>query len=471
MSPTRRDLLRTGGAVLSVGLAGCNAAESPTATDPATATDTPTPTDADAGALSVGADLHRYAYALSGEPVRPQTPWSPMVRATELSELPTTAAREAVLGAIRTGRYETDDPTRAVLDGVEGVDVVAHEGSFYDVSHTFTEHVLELGESVDPSTVPASTVVSLDDERVEGDRVEDALSTVAQYGVETARSEYRTLVFTDALASFVDQYDYVRDSRGVARLRYRVVRRFPPYAITAEPATDREMYGEEVVAGDRLSDRSRALVRETLASRRPTVFEPDPGDDGRGLLLRDTVPVDMVRWLARSALLRLDGDVVQFSVYHAHWKRSPFDLSVALDAAGVGPDGPATLTLAATNVHDRTASLRMPGLPPFGILWAVPEGEGDPVQLWSPRYEESEHVAVEDGVAVPDSYAEEVRFSPGETVERTYQFGRDPGAVAPGTYTVWSSLYAKWATEPGQETYDWTTRSYPYGVTLTVTDG
>ncbi|PSP77477.1 hypothetical protein BRC81_09870 [Halobacteriales archaeon QS_1_68_20] len=473
MSPDRRRFLqRAGSGALLVACAGCNGRESVTPAEtgrPATTARSTTTTEESAGQLEVDLDVTRYEYRLQGWELDPNRVRLPMSDATPVTDLDG-PARDAVLTAIAEGRYETDDPPDAVLDGIEGLDLVVHDGQYYSISHTFTEYVVQPGAEVDPGSVPDDEVVAQDAEVVEEHpSVREAVETLTVSGTHSPRLEYRTLRLPAELESFLDRYGYLRDSQGIFRIRSSVIRQFPPHTLTVDPATDEQLYGRPVLDGSSFDDPSRRLLRETLETRRRTamtVGEPDPFH--RGVQRTDSVPLALERRVDRSAYVRLDGSVYGFRVDHVHWDRQPFDLSVRVADPGVDPDDPAATELTATNATSRSAELTVPGLVPFGVLWAIPDGEGESIQLWNDRFESSDHVAVEDGVAVPDSYQGDLTVHAGESVRRTYEFGRDPAAVTADEYTVWGSLWARWST-PGQGRYDRNAGIYPYELSLTVT--
>ena len=115
---------------------------------------------------------------------------------------------------------------------------------------------------------------------------------------------------------------------------------------------------------------------------------------------------------------------------------------------------------------DHAVRVGVPGLLPFGILWAAPVDGGAAVQLWTDDYERSDLVRVEDGVARPDSYRHERTVDPGETVSQTYAFGRDVDALAATDYSVWGVLWVRWPSHDGQRVRDWNADIYPYELTL-----
>lgn len=482
MSPTRRALLRSGGAVALAATAGCGAQTTPdtstettvetTRTTTSRATTSRAATDESTSAtaspdLAVDASLVRRDHLLRG---RRLGDWRPLPAddGTSFGDLPA-AARGAVRTAVEDGRFTTDDPTDDFLAGIDDVDLVEDDGEYYTLTHTFTEYVLNLDDGVDVESAPESETAVLYDDAVERHpSVQEALRTVLPYGTEVASEEYRTLVLTDELRSFLDEYEYARSDAGFGRLEFHVERHEPPYRLSARPATDEELYGHEVVDASEFTDAGQQVVRRTLDSRRRS---PTNLDGAVGTLRPDSVPRRLEREFVRGGHVSIDGSVAVFTVRHVHWDDQPFELAVGLTDDAIDPGDPAEVDLSVTNIGDLAAELTVPGLAPFGILWAErTDGEDKAVQLWSPRYEDSDHVTIEDGVAKPDSYRPDLTVGPGETVTRTYRFGRESDPVDPGTYSVWGDLWAKWPTEPGLEKYDWNSEIYPYELRIDVTE-
>lgn len=476
MSPTRRTLLHRAGATLLVATAGCNAR--PAATRESTAPGTTrTTTTREPGAeptarttatpeLDVDVSLDRQRHLLRGNRLEDWRP--PPYEATPVRELPD-EAREAVETAIETGRFTTDDPSRDLLSGLDGVDLVERRDEYYVLTNTFTEYVLNLDDGVDPESAAESATAHLDDEVVRTNpSVEDAVYTVLPSGTEVPSEEYRTLVFTDELRAFLDEYEYVRSDAGFGRLEFHVERHEPPHRLSAREATDEELWGFPVVEASEFSDGVRRAIRRTLDSDRRTPVYPD---GSVGTLRPDRVPFRLEREFHGGGHVRIDGSVAVLTVDHVHWDRQPFEFAVRVVDGGVGPGDPAELEMAATNAGDLAAALTVPGLLPFGLLWARRvDGTGEPVQLWSPRYETAETVKIEDGVAKPDSYRRDHPVSPGETITRRYLFGRAGDGVRPGEYGIWGELWVRWATERGQRKYDWNSAIYPYELRIDASE-
>jgi len=219
MSPTRRTLLeRVGAAAVGAAVAGCGAldadeptdeadgdpatarAGTPTATPPEDATATAgagsTPSPADGAGASTPAEytvdlaLTRNEYRLAARPEPSEH--LPLADATPLSDLED-PVRTAVEAAIETDRFETDEPSTALLEGVDGLGMVADGDDYYLFSHTFTEHVLNLALGVDPETVPDEAVVDREAETVrERPSVADAVDTVTPHGTRPHPSAPRS---------------------------------------------------------------------------------------------------------------------------------------------------------------------------------------------------------------------------------------------------------------------------------------
>lgn len=501
MSPTRRTLLeRIGAAALGATVAGCGALDaddrspdsqddpdsdstttrqpgSPTATASGDATPppgedpTPSPSETDGGSTpadyTVDLALARNEYRLAARPEPREH--LPLADATPLSDLED-PVRAAVEAAIETDRYETDDPSTALLRGVDALGMVADGDDYYLFAHTFTEHILNLALGVDPETVPEDAVVDREADTVrERPSVAEAVDTVTPHGTHAPSQEYRTLVLTDELSAFLDEYDYVSHAAGVGRLEYAVERQFPPYTLSADEATEEEVYGRRVVDAASFAPETRDLVRKTLDTHRRTPVRLDDQYRRVGALRPGSVPYELERGVDRGELLRVDGSLYHFRVGHAHWDQQPMELAATLTDGTVASGDPAAVRLSVRNAGDHAARVGVPGLLPFGILWAAPEsGGGASVQLWSEDYERSDLVRVEDGVARPDSYRHERVVDAGDAVSQTYAFGRDVDALAATTYAVWGVLWVRWPSHDAEPKHDWNAGIFPYELTFDV---
>jgi hypothetical protein len=459
--PSRRRLLAAGCGLLTA-LAGCGsdartrtATGSPTATE-ATATQNPTATETDA---TVRAGIDRGAYLFSAETI-PRAALGPRDHeTTTLGEL-NDATRTAVETAITDGRYTTADPPSALLDGIETIPLVAYQGTYYVVSHTFPTHTLTLDQSVPEENAPENRTVSRDSDAVQdSETVREAITTISPRPSSNG-DPYVTTRLSDALRSFLDEYDYLRYPGGVGEFVLTSTERAPPHSVTATEATDEQLYDRQVYSLDAFTETSRALIRGTLNNQRKTPLWREDG-------YHTSFPDDIPERLLNETRFTVDVDGTMYGCYadHVHWADLPFDLSVAIVDDSLGDDAPARIELTATNRAGRAAELAMPGLAPFGVLRAY--GPGGERLLWSSAYEASEHLRREDGVLRPQR-RDDVLVDADASVSAVYEFGHGDGMVEAGSYEVPGVIWARWPTEPNQSEHDWRDDRFPYTLTLDV---
>lgn len=458
--PSRRDLLAGAGSTLLPLVAGCQTeGDLPPAAGSTSTTTVETATPAASGTV----ELERESYWLDGRKLPSSVVGYPEDEITPLSDLdsPTSGA---VKTAITDGRYATDDPSDALLDGIDSVSLVRYEGTVYDVSHTFPTYTLSLDTDVQPASAPEDRTVKLRSEAVRSNEtLEDVVYTVTPHGTEHDGSQYTTTRLPDAVREFLGRYDYVQSGHGVGELVLSHTERTPPHTITATEASEERLYGRDVLELDSFLSTGRRLVTRTLEDDRRT---PLGHDDRSHSIFPDDIPDPMDRRLdEESSFVRVDGTIYGFSARHLHWDDHPFDVSARLVEGGDESETAVRVELAAKNTASRTAELVMPGVAPFGVLWAY--GPGGERVLWRQEYRQRDEIVVEDGRVVPE-YHDERSVAPGDRVGATYRLGRDRESVESGEYVVPGFVWPKWPTEDGLEKFDWRSEIYPYTLTISV---
>lgn len=442
----------------------------PSTTNRASAT---TESETDRGESTVRATLERESYWLRATDFDRSFERSLEDDAVEFSTL-RPASREAVAAAVENGQYETTDPSDELLDGIEDLSVVSYEGAYYSVSHTFPTHTLDLDMKTVPADPPDDRTVEWGDDAIEDDgAVEEALSTVTPRGTEFFGRPYTTTQLAATLRKFLDRYDYVRSPHGVGELVLTSTERPPPYVVSADEASDEELYGRSVLDLDSFASHERDLLRRSIDGRPRT---PLSRDDRQRSIFPGDVPDQLERRLeGESRFVRVDGTVYAFDARHLHWADPPVEIgaTVTADFGTADSDGDSSETdessvrieLTATHTGSRSLTLLTDGVAPFGVLWAY--GPTGRQLLHSPAYESAEHVGVEGDGTVAERRAETV-FRTDETVSATYRLGGSGERIEPGEYEVPGLVWAKWPTESGQEEHDWRSEIYPYTLSLTV---
>lgn len=104
--------------------------------------------------------------------------------------------------------------------------------------------------------------------------------------------------------------------------------------------------------------------------------------------------------------------------------------------ATISENHPAKIEFEIYNRSDETLKLLTGAPPPFGAPVAKTP-EGTRLQLWSDRYEESNHVSVEDGEITHITDLEfRPELKPDETIRDVYEIGIDTPRLTLNTYTI-----------------------------------
>lgn len=278
----------------------------------------------------------------------------------------------------------------------------------------------------------------------------------------SAGQPYVTTRLTDTLRNFLDKYDYLHYPSGVGELVLTKTDRAPPHTVTATEASDQRLYGRELHELDSFTETSRQLVRETLDNQQKTPLWREPGT-------YRAFPEDIPQRLLEAGQLTVtvDGSLYTVRADHVHWGDLPFELSASVVDDSIRSDASARIELRATNRLPEAAKLTMPGIAPFGVLRAY--GPGGEQLLWTPGYEQSDDVVLENGILRPQKPVD-VLVNPEERVQTVYEFGWVADRIERGRYVVPGIVWAQWPTEPGQNQpeRDWRSDLFPYTLRLDV---
>lgn len=306
------------------------------------------------------------------------------------SEIP--AALRGPLDEALDGGFETDDPDDALLAAVD-------EFRIYD--RGALKPYVELGGTryaFDPA-LPTFTAELVNEEATEYDEdrvlreagqgddlgsaaVETFVDALTAYGPNVARGEYRRCDRPEAVAAFLEEYDYMEDGRGLSRIETAVENEGPPYAIEARELTEADMWDRSIVDGSALDDEVVAFFERALASphRKPAL----PGDD-RSQYFTDDVPDaygDLAAEYDDPPYYRLDGTVYDVRVGEPRDDRLPVSVSVAESedagrefALSVAP-APESADGDARGPYTFTSRGALPS-----ALWAFHEGERESLEI------------------------------------------------------------------------------------------
>lgn len=454
----RRYLSIAAGAL--AGLAGCGA--NPSSTTPgATTSRSPTTTEAVPG-LEVGIETSRYLVrSFAQDPEWREIEPDDIVPLSDISD-PLRSALEAAL----EGGYSTDEMGTELLADIDAFRSRGGGDQFkpyfgvngtpyaFDPRIPYFEANLEEAEDPDP------------DRTLEQDGLQELAEparsfayTIAAFGTNVARVEYRVSIVPPSVEAFLERYDFVRDAVGTGRIVTERVDPGPPYTITASELTASDIWGQPVHHASSLPADLREFVEAVVASDRRTLVYPASRTEYR----TDDLPTEYDEHLGPAQsppsgpLVEVGGTMYDIEAVTVRREHVPlavsvmpadtdtFELTVATSEAGQKPaiDGPVEVE----------ATWSVPG-----PLW-VHAGED------RHRLDRVETVlrgsAGDDSSPVED--AETVSIPADGELTATY---RVPGDVPPGTYRAWGLVYASWRdAESGRPSPTW---PFPFKVVLTV---
>ncbi|CDK39800.1 hypothetical protein [Halorubrum sp. AJ67] len=335
----RRALLSAAGASL-VPLSGCvgddlGVAPSTNGTDGG-----PTGTDGgqsgDGSTASLDVELRTVPHVVTAYEPSPSRGVDPEHVVPE-AEVP--AALRDPLDAALDGGFETDDPDNALLSAVDEFRVydrgelkpyVELDGTRYVFEHAMPTFTAELAdEEADEYDEDRVFRESRERDDIDSAAVETFVDALTAYGPNVARGEYRRCDRPEAVAEFLDEYDYLEDGRGLSRIETAVENAEPPHAITARELTEGDMWDRPVVDESELDGTVVTFFERALASdhRKPAL----PGDD-RSQLFAAEVPDaygDLAAGYDEPPYYRIDGTVYDVRVGESMYDRVPVSVSVA----------------------------------------------------------------------------------------------------------------------------------------------
>jgi hypothetical protein len=115
---------------------------------------------------------------------------------------------------------------------------------------------------------------------------------------------------------------------------------------------------------------------------------------------------------------------------------APVDFAVTVASETIAPEQPGLLEFSITNTQEEPIDVKSGPIPPFGVLFATPEGGRDGFFLWNDAYASSSHVQVEEGSISVADVGIQTEVEPGEQIQRTYEIRYDADGLTPGEYTV-----------------------------------
>lgn len=380
------------------------------------------------------------------------------------SEIPS-ALREPLTEA-RAGRFETDDPGDALLGAVDEfrvydrgqlkpyVELDGTRHAFDPTLPTFTAELLdEPADEYDEDRV-FREATQRDD--LDSTAVETFVKALTAYGASVARGEYRRCDRPDAVAAFLDEYDYLEDQFGVCRIRTAVENEDPPYAITARELTEGDMWDRPILDESALDDEVVAFFERALASphRKPALSTPD-----RSQLFTDDVPDAYDRLAAEydeQPYYRIDGAVYDIGVGESLYDRLPVSVSVAAseDAArqfaltvAITPEN---TDADVTGPYTFTSRGALPS-----ALWVLHDGERWPLEVTETDGIEGPQPSRSDGQGVESLDA-------GDEMIATYAV---PESLPAGTYVSRGLFGISWGV-PNQTPDEH--GAYPFQLTITI---
>ena len=464
----RRALLSAiGGSVVSLsGCAGADLATEPAANgtdDGSTGPGGERSDDGDATAELTDVELRTVPHVVTAYKPSPSRGIDPEYIVPE-SEVPT-ALRDPLAEAL-DGRFETDDPTDALLAAVDEFRIydrgelrpyVELDGTRYAFDPTLPTFTAEL---VDEAAEEYDEARVLREARQRDDLGSEAVETfvdaLTAYGPNVARGEYRRCVLPDAVGAFLEEYDYLEDGRGVSRIRTGVENEDPPYAITARELTAADAWGRPVVDESTLDDEVVSFFERALASphRKPALTTP-----ARSQFFTDEVPDaygDVAAEYDDPPYYRIDGTVYAVIVGETRYDRLPVSVSVA---ASEEADREFALTVEpapenADGDAEGPYTFASRGALP-SALWVLRDGERWPLRIVETEGVDGPQPSRSDGEALESLDA-------GDELAATYAVPEDLPA---GAYVSHGLFRVSWGV-PGQTPEEH--GAYPFELALAV---
>lgn len=370
------------------------------------------------------------------------------------------------LDAAVDGGFETDDPDDALLAAVDEFRVydrgelkpyVELDGTRYAFEHAMPTFTAALA---DETTDEYDEELVFREARQRDDlgsaAVETFVDALTAYGTNVARGEYRRCLRPDAVAAFLDEYDYLEDQFGVSRIETAVENPDPPHAITARELTEADMWDRPVVDESELDSAEVTFFERALASdhRGPAL----PGDD-RSQLFADEVPEaygDLAAEYDDPPYYRLDGTVYDVRVGESRYDRVPVSVSVA---ASEDADREFTLTVApdpesAAGEAEGPYTFTSRGALP-SALWVFDEGERRALEIVKTDGIEGPRPNRSDGEALESLTA-------GDEMAATYAL---PESLPAGSYASRGTFRVSWGV-PGQTPDEY--GAYPFELAIAV---
>jgi len=401
----------------------------------------------DESAASLDVELRTVSHVVTAYEPSPSRGIDPE-RVVPESEVP--AALRDPLAEARDGRFETDDPSDALLAAVDEFRVydrgelrpyVELDGTRYAFDPRLPTFTAALADE-EPEGYDEDRVLREAGRRGDlgSEAVERFVNALTAYGPNAARGEYRRCVRPDAVAAFLDEYDYLEDGRGVSRIETTVENEEPPYAITARELTERDMWDRPVVDESALDCEVVSLFERALASshREPALTTPD-----RSQYFADDVPDAYEEFAAEYEDLpyyRIDGTVYSVFVGEPRYDRLPVSVSVAPSEDAnrqftlrVAP-APENADGDAEGPYTFTSRGALPS-----ALWVVHDGERTELDIVETEGIEGPRPSRSDGEALESIDA-------GDELAATYAVPEDLPA---GTYVSRGLFHVSWGV-PGQ---------------------
>ena len=378
------------------------------------------------------------------------------------AEIP--AALRDPLDEALDGGFETDDPAEALLSAVDEFRVydrgelkpyVELDGTRYAFEHTMPTFTAELAdETTDEYDEGRVFREAREREDIDSAAVETFVDALTAYGPNVARGEYRRCVRPEAVAAFLDEYDYLEDGLGVSRIETSVENEDPPHTITARELTEADAWGRPVVDESALDDEVVAFFERALASdhRKPALS----GDD-RSQLFTDDVPDAYAAFAAEydePIYYRINGTVYSIFVGESLYDRLPVSVSAVADGTReftltVAP-APENAAGDAEGPYTFTSRGALPS-----ALWTVHEGERRSLEIVEADGIEGPKPTRSDGEALESLTA-------GDEMTATYAV---PPDLPAGTYASRGLFHVSWNV-PGQTPEEH--GAYPFELAIAI---
>lgn len=465
----RHLLMLTAGGL--AGTAGCSSLGDPDSSSVSDPTGNQTPSEPNPPRVDVELETAQYLiYSYEHPPEDRAIDPDSIVPESDLPD----PLQTALNGAL-DGGFETDEVSEALLTAID-------QFRFHGTSYRFEpyvqldktpyafdpdvpEFVAHLERDIDGAD-PARTVDHDALEQFE-EPVKEFVRTIGAFTPGSPYDEYRVSVLPPAVETFLDQYEYVGDPRGIGRIVTERIDPAPPYTIDLAELTIEDLWGRTVIEEESLDEELLRFLKTAVASERRAPLHHPFRSEHRADRVPETYFDQFERpdGSHRNPYGKLDGTVYEFEITEIERSKLPVDVSVQ----AIPSDNKSTFSVTITPSEAKSKPA-MRGAADFETRGALPsvlwvETDADRYLLSSDRYDsikwESSGGSRNDGEQIRN--LDQASLSLNDELSATY---RIPDSVPAGTYNVWGGVSVSWRDARTDTQYP--KMAYPFQIRTTI---